>query len=169
MKHDAMVPSMSVGIKEMPPADFLKEMAEWSNRIAKRAYDLFAASGFTNGHDLDDWFKAERELLKPIAFNVKDRGEEFIVTAEVPGFDAKDLDIQINGPHLIIQGRHEVSKEKKKESGDVSECKVQEIYRAIELPAGMAADQAKADLKNGVLELKLPKAGKPKQVKIAAA
>src|SRR6185437_7959021 len=115
MKHDAIIP-MSVGIKEMPLDELFKEMSAWSNRIAKRAYDFFIASGFTNGHDLDDWFKAEQELLKPMNFDVKDKGAEFIVTAEVPGFDVKDLDIHMNGSHLIIQGRHELAEEKKEKS-----------------------------------------------------
>lgn len=168
MKHDAIIP-MSVGIKEMPLDELFKEMSAWSERISKRAYDFFAASGFTNGHDLDDWFKAERELLKPMNFDVTDNGDEFIVIAEVPGFDVKDLDIHMNGSHLIIQGRHELMEQKKEKSGTVSERKVQEIYRSIELPAGVIAEQAQADLKNGVLELKLPKADQPKQIRIAAA
>jgi HSP20 family protein len=169
MKHDAIVPSTSVGIKEMSLDELSKKVSEWSNRIAKRAYDLFAASGFTNGHDLDDWFKAEQELLKPIHPHVKDWGDEFVVIAEVPGFDAKDLNIQVNGAHVVIQGRHELSEERKEKSGNVSERNVHEIYHAFELPAGVVAKGAQADLKNGGLVLKLPKASKLRQIKVTAA
>ncbi len=40
--------------------------------IAHRAYELFEARGYQNGHDLEDWFRAESELLHPV--KVKDLG-----------------------------------------------------------------------------------------------
>ena len=52
MKHQDLTAS-SVAIQELLRDELFKEMTEWSNRIAKRAYELFAASGFTNGHDRD--------------------------------------------------------------------------------------------------------------------
>jgi HSP20 family protein len=170
MKNDAIAPSKNVAIRETSLEDLFKEMAEWTNRIAKRAYEFFAASGFTHGHDREDWFKAERALLlKPMALDVKDLKDEFIVRADVPGFEAKELDIHLNGTHLIIEGTREVAVEKKENDTNLSERNFQRVYRAIELPAPILADEATAELKNGVLELKLPKAAKPKQIKIAAA
>jgi hypothetical protein len=40
--------------------------------IAKRAYELFLARGGENGHDLDDWLQAERELLDAAGSQVRD-------------------------------------------------------------------------------------------------
>jgi Protein of unknown function (DUF2934) len=40
--------------------------------IAKRAYELFLARGGQNGHDLDDWLQAERELLDAAGSQVRD-------------------------------------------------------------------------------------------------
>jgi HSP20 family protein len=170
MQNQALIPRKSPAVLETSFDDLLKRMSEWSDRIAKRAYDFFASSGFTNGHDLDDWFKAERELLKPVAVEIKDSKEEFVVKAEVPGFDAKDLTIHVNGFHLIIEGKRE-SAEEKKEKGETiySEQRCQQIYRSIELPAVVLADKAHAEMRNGILELKLPKAAKQKQINIAAA
>src|SRR5579864_6573441 len=104
MKTEAIAPAKSVAVQEKSLDDLFKEMSEWSDRIAKRAYEFFAGSGFTNGHDREDWFKAEQELLKPVALEVKDTKDELIVTAEVPGFEAKDLEIRLNGSHLVIEG-----------------------------------------------------------------
>jgi HSP20 family protein len=146
-------------------------MAEWSNRIAQRAYEYFAASGFTNGHDLDDWLKAERELLKPVPLEVQDAEDELIVTAEVPGFNVDDLDISVNGSRLVIQGNHELTEKKtdKKQKAIYSEMGSWHIYRAIELPFAVLVHRAHTELKNGVLKLKLPKAERPTQIARAAA
>jgi len=52
MKHEDLTAN-SVAVQELLPYELFKEMSEWSNRITKRAYELFAASAFTNGHDRD--------------------------------------------------------------------------------------------------------------------
>jgi HSP20 family molecular chaperone IbpA len=170
MKTEAVVPVKPIAIDEISLDTLFKEMSDWSNRIAQRAYEFFAASGFTNGHDLDDWLAAEQELLSPVTLNVKDAKDEFIVTVEVPGFDTKDLDVRVNGSHLVIQGKHETSEEKNVEGKTTHrERKSEQIYRVIELPAPVLAGKAYAELKNGVLELKLPKAEKPRQIAVAAA
>jgi HSP20 family protein len=171
MKNEAVSPAKRVAIQEVSLDSLLKEMSEWSDRIAKRAYELFAASGFSNGHDREDWLKAEQELLTPVALEVTDGKDEFVVKAEVPGFEAKDLDIHLNGSHLVIEGKRETSKKKKEKDTDSSytESESQHIYRMIELPAAVLADKTRAELKNSVLELRLPKAEKPKQIAPAAA
>jgi HSP20 family protein len=173
MKNESIVPSStsSVAINEISPDHLLKEMSEWSTRIAQRAYDFFAASGFTNGHDLEDWLKAEQQLLKPVTLEVKDSDSEVIVKAEVPGFDTKDLNIRINGSHLVIEGKRERTEERqgKDNKAFYSEQETRQIYRTVALPAPVVAEKAHAEVKNGVLELKLPKAQKPKEIKVAAA
>lgn len=170
MPSQAISPKKSLAVTEVSLDDLFKQMSEWFNRIAKRAYGFFAASGFTNGHDLEHWFTAERELLKPITLEVKEGTDEFIVRAEVPGFEADDLHIHLNGSHLVIEGKHESTEEKKEKERTInSERKCEQIYRSIELPSGVLAENAHADLKNGVLEVKLSKPVKAKQIKIAAA
>lgn len=173
MKNESMVPSpaRSIVIHEIGLDRLLEEMSEWSSRIAQRAYDLFAASGFTNGHDLEDWLKAERELLKPVSLEIEDSDSEVFVKAEVPGFDAKDLNIRINGSHLVIEGKRERTGQRqgKDDKALYREHETRQIYRTVALPASVVAEKAHAEVKNGILELKLPKAQKLKEIKAAAA
>lgn len=169
MKSEATARNTNVSIHQMGVDELLKEISQWSDRIAKRAYELFAASGFTNGHDREDWLKAESELLKAVNVELKDSDGECLVKVKIPGFDARDIDIQVSGSHLVIEGKHESTGEKKSKEGKIVERKFEQIYRAIELPAPVNAEKGHAELKNGVLELKLPKAERPKQIKIAAA
>jgi len=170
MQSQALSAKKTPVVTQVSLDDLFKRMSEWSNRIAKRAYDFFAASGFTNGHDLEDWFKAERELLKPVALEVKEAPDEFIIKVEMPGFNAHDLNIEVNGSHVIVESSHETHEDKHgKEQTIQTERSCAQIYRSIELPTPVRADTAKADFKDGVLELKLPKAEKAKLTKIAAA
>lgn len=172
MKNEALTTTSpkNIAVNEIGLESLFKEMSEWSDRIAQRAYDLFASSGFANGHELDNWLQAERQLLKPIAVEVKEHSDQFIVTAEVPGFAAKHLAIHINGSHLVIEGKSQHDDRKQKDGKTVySEREFQQIYRSIELPAPVLADKASAEVKNGILELKLPKAEKARQVKVVAA
>jgi HSP20 family molecular chaperone IbpA len=180
MKNDGVAPKKkktapkgtlkSVAIRETSVDELLEETSEWRNRIAKRAYDLFIASGLTHGHDVDDWFKAEQEFLEPVRLEVKDSKDGFVVKAEVPGFDAEELDIHVNGSYLVIEGRQTTVKKKKKRTGEAySESTSRQIYRSIELPAAVLADKSRAELREGMLELTLSKAEQPKQADLSAA
>jgi len=173
MKTEATAPAKLVPIATSPVSakDLFREMLEISDRIAKRAYELFANRGFTNGRDLEDWLTAQRELLKPVILDVKDTKQEFIIRAEVPGFEAKDLQIELDGTRLIIKGKQESTREEKENKGTTifTEQTAKQIYRLIDLPSPVLAEKAVADLKNGVLELKLPKAAQSTTIKLTAA
>lgn len=160
-----------VAIQQVNTESLAARISEWSNRIAKRAYEFFAGSGFTDGHDLEDWFNAEQELLQQVAVEVKDSGDEFQVKARVSGFDAKDLDIRLCGSRLMIEGKHETMKgnaEKDPFTGD-REQETREIYRMIELPAPILAEGVRAELRNDLLEIYLPRAEKAAPIQIIAA
>jgi HSP20 family protein len=174
VKNEGVSPNRVVPISIHPaaPKDLLAEMCDWSDRISKRAYELFLGRGATLGRELDDWISAERELLKPIALEVQDRKDEFIVKAEIPGFEAKDIDLQVDGSRLVIKGHHDaITETREKETKMVfTERKATDVYRMIDLGAPILADRAKADLKNGLLELRLPKgAAKTTAIKVTAA
>ncbi|MBZ5526217.1 MAG: Hsp20 family protein [Acidobacteriia bacterium] len=173
MKTEATDPQKIVHIATSPkgPKDVFEQMTEWSNRIAKRAFEIFENNGFLSGRDLENWLAAERELLKPVAVEVKEKKDEFLVTAEVPGFEPKDLEIQIEGPRLVIKGKQDFTREEKNKEGAVvyTERKAKQLYRVIDLPGAVLDEKVEAEIKNGVLELKLPKAQKSTPIKITAA
>lgn len=171
MKTALTTPGKVMPIAVMPEKEMFREMMEMTDRIAKRAYEMFAGRGFMNGHDLEDWFAAEREFLKPVPLELKDAKDELIVRAEVPGFEAKDLTIKVEGMNLVIRGKRETTKEEKEKEGKTvyTERKAEEIYRLVPLPVMVMPETAKAEINNGVLELTLPKAAKPRNIKVAAA
>jgi len=89
--------------------------------------------------------------------DVIDRDGEIIVKAELPGVDKKDLDISLTEDSVMIKGS--TLREKKEEKGDYycSEISRGEFARNIVLPATVDSSKAKASLKDGMLELVLPK------------
>lgn len=98
--------------------------------------------------------------------DVIDRDDAVVVRAEVPGVDKKDLDVSLTDNTVTIKG--EMRREDKEEKGDYYRCEMARgaFARTITLPAGVATDQAKANFKDGVLELVLPKTATAQRRKI---
>jgi|ERR1700722_19888686 HSP20 family molecular chaperone IbpA len=71
--------------------------------IARRAFDIFESRGRSPAHELEDWFRAESELLHPVPLNVTESNDEYTVRAEVPGFGGKDIEVIVEPLYLAIQ------------------------------------------------------------------
>lgn len=99
--------------------------------------------------------------------DVIDREEEVVVRAEVPGVEKEHLDVSISERVLTIRGTSH--REEKEEKGDYrrSEIVQGELLRTLTLPAEVDGTKAKATLKDGLLELTLPKLEAHKKQKIA--
>jgi len=148
-------------IKKTNDNDIFKQMVEWTDRISKKAYDLFTSRGFADGHDKEDWFAAERDLLQSVAIEISESNDDLIVRAEVPGFEANDLTIEISGNKLVITGSKEAEKESKDKAGNtITEHVATNVYKMVELPMPVSAEEAKSVVRNGILELTLPKSDK---------
>jgi HSP20 family protein len=142
------------------------QMEETFNTLARRAYQIFDGNGRTFGRDLDHWFQAERELLHPVALNIEETAEAFQVKAEVPGFSEKELEIGLEPQRLTITGKRECSTEEKKGKTVCTESSSDRILRVVKLPVEVEADKATATLKNGLLELTLPKVAPAQPIRI---
>jgi HSP20 family protein len=146
-------------------SDQIKQMFD---SVARRAFEIFESSGHALGHDLDDWLQAERELFHPAHLDVSESAEGFTVRAEVPGFTAKEVEINIEGGRLTISGKRETREERKDKKTIYSEHCSDHLLRVVDLPADVNAEGAKASLKDGVLELELPKAAPAKKIPVTS-
>jgi len=115
---------------------------------------------------LDDWLRAESELLHPMHLELADSDSDLTVKAEVPGFSAKDLEINIEPRRLTVTGKRETKEETKKGKTVYSELCGNEILRVIDLPAEVDISNVSAVLKDGVLNIKMAKAVAPKSVRV---
>ena len=145
--------------------DILDQFDLVYDSIARRAFELFEGNGQWRGHELDDWLRAEAELLHPVHMELTESDGDFTVRAEVPGFSTKDLEIKVEPRRLSIAGRREI-KEEKNGRKIRSEWCADQILRTLDLPADVDATKASANLKDGILTIDLPKAPHAKALRI---
>lgn len=91
---------------------------------------------------------------------------EVTVTADLPGMEEKDIELQIEDDALVIRGEREHRKEEKRRNVYRAERSYGSFQRAVMLPAEVNADEASAVYKNGVLTVKLPKVAPTQRKKI---
>jgi len=156
-------------LKLVSSRDIFDHMQRISDSIARRAFEIFEGNGAIFGRDLDNWFRAEEELLHPVHVEVSEKENEVLVRAETPGFTAKDLEVNLEGRRLTVAGKRETKAERKEEKTIYSESCSDEILRVIDLPADVDAEKAEATIKDGVLELKIPKAAPAKKIPIQSS
>ena len=104
------------------------------------------------------------------AFEVKETKDAFEFKADVPGIDAKDIDVKLTNNRLSISGKREAEKSDKGETYYSYERSYGSFMRSFTLPEGVNGEAINADLKDGVLKIVLPKKpeAKPRQVQIKA-
>ena len=136
--------------------------------IARRAYELFASSGFTHGHAHEDWLRAESEILLPAPVDVTETETGFIIRADVPGFGEKDLEVRVAPRSLCITGKRQESSDQKEGTTIYSERPSTHIFRVVGLPSEIDPDRVNATVSGGLLEIKLLKMGLGKKVPVLA-
>lgn len=118
----------------------------------------------------DDWFAPEAAGAGSFvpAFDVSETDAEFLVKAELPGVEPKDVEVNLSGNVLTVKGEKKQEREEKTESLYRVERSFGSFSRSFSLPSEVKADQVSATYKDGVLNLKLPKTepSKKKTIKI---
>lgn len=117
-----------------------------------------------------DWARFEEGLeLRTPRVDVINRDEEVLVKAELPGVKREDLTVELIGDLLAIRG--EQHHEERKEEGDLVRAEITRgaFSRTMTMPAGLDGEHVKAELKEGVLEVHLPKLEKTERRRIEVA
>lgn len=100
---------------------------------------------------------AELPAVRVPALDVRDDGTEVVVTAELPGVSKDDLEIQVTEDGLEIRAQAERAREERDEDYVYRERSLSAFARTVPLSEPVVADKVVADLKDGVLEVRLPK------------
>ncbi len=122
----------------------------------------------------DEYFGSGRRALQPLeeawmpAVDISETSDKITVKAEIPGMEAKDIDISMVGDTLTIKGEKKAEREEKDENFHLVERTYGSFSRSMKLPAAVDADKVEATYKNGVLTVVLPKKEevKPKTIEI---
>ncbi|SDY69428.1 Hsp20/alpha crystallin family protein [Nitrosomonas sp. Nm33] len=135
------------------------EMERTFDRVFRRGWpSLWRWGGMPA---LDNLF--ELEAPRSPSLDVIDRDNEILVRAEIPGIEKKDLNISLTGNLLTIKGQS-VS-DVKEEKGDFHRHEISSFSfsRSVALPGEVDTSKTEASLKNGILEITLPKAESSKR------
>lgn len=81
------------------------------------------------------------------------RGDQFIVRADLPGLKKEDVNIEVSDDSIVIQGERREEHEEDREGYYRSERSYGSFYRTVPLPEGAITESAKADFHDGVLEI----------------
>ncbi|GAC1043179.1 Hsp20/alpha crystallin family protein [Rhizobium sp. No.120] len=96
-------------------------------------------------------------MMTAPAVDIVEKENAYEITAELPGIDAKDVDVKLSNSTLTIKGeKHEIKEEKDKEYF-LSERRYGSFQRNFQLPQGVDGGKIEASFVNGVLTVVLPK------------
>ncbi|NIS70758.1 MAG: Hsp20 family protein [Proteobacteria bacterium] len=102
------------------------------------------------------------------SIDVSEDDKKFMVRAEVPGIDPNDIHLAIEDHHLTLRGEKKSEAKEKKGNGHLTERFFGSFSKTFYLPETVNTKKVKATLRNGVLEITLPKraVAKPKKIQI---
>jgi len=133
------------------------------NRLARDSYSI--------ARDLLNWdpfFTGRPASAFAPAFEVKETTESFVLRADLPGVDEKDLDIAVHNGLLTVSGARQAEERKEGESYALYERQFGSFSRSFALPETADGERIDASLKNGVLSLTIAKKveAKPRKIEI---
>lgn len=111
------------------------------------------------------WLPEASELFRPLipwsafetsewpyryGFTLEEKDNEVLVRAELPGFAAEEIKLEVMGEQLVLEAEH-------KEAGEKETQAYAHVKRVVTLPAGVEFEKAEATYRNGVLEVRLPR------------
>lgn len=149
--------------------DSVAEGWQHLRRSASSAMTGFTPSQQTNlpaKSDIDDANFMPAMGWSMIGGDVFEDTNRVVVRLELPGLDKNDLDIEVQGDTLIVQGEKRFEREESEGRYRLLQCAYGSFKRAVSLPTIVIADRAVATYKNGVLRVELPKAEETKPRKV---
>lgn len=142
-------------------------------QLSRRAEEFFSPLRRQINRIIDDFYSSSpwamsSELrtfpsISTPAMNVSETEKGYKVTMEVPGVDEKNLEIAVSDGNLTVKGEKEISKEEKDNGFITMERSYGSFFRSIPFETDIDENKIKAQIKNGVLMIEVPKA--PEAVK----
>lgn len=131
----------------------------WRMSPWHRDFDRLLGELQHNGHSSD---------FNP-AVDIKEEEERYLIEADLPGLEEKDIEVKVHDGTLVLSGKRETVTEEKKENSSYSERRFGSFCRTFRLGRNVDPEGIEASYKSGVLTVSLPKREetKPRQIPIA--
>jgi len=138
---------------------WIKPVDEFEKTIEQAFKPLQRLKKFFEDWDLD----LPTETVNFPKIDIWEDEEKYVVEAELPGFDKKDIEVNITDDILTIKATRKKEEEKKDKNYYYAERSYGEFVRSVRLPSEVDKKSIKAKYNNGVLELTLPKTKEAKE------
>jgi len=140
-----------------------------------RTFENLIQNPFGVGRELERMFSAPRlhgsnSIVGWPQFNVWSNDEELIVTAEIPGLDAEQINVDVNNNQLTVSASVESSEVAENQQFQRRERFSGSFERTIKLPFAVDQEKSEARYRDGVLEIRLskPERDKPRKLTVQA-
>ena len=162
------LPVLAVQQPENHP--IVSEIGKLCQSVKQRAFEFFENRGLEPGHELEDWLRAERELLSAPPAELTETPNEMELRIALPGFELRDIQVTALPNQFFVQASAKTSD---KDDGKIhwSQFTARDACRRVELPAVIDVESAKALFANGMLTVSANKAvmEKPRKVAVTRA
>jgi HSP20 family protein len=133
------------------PADFFSMNPFSMMRRMQDEMDRVFSSAFGGGRGGQQNMRAWSPAIE-----VSERDGNYVVCAELPGLRPEDVNVELADDALVIEGERRQEHEENQGGVHRTERSYGHFYRAVPLPDGVSGEQAQANFKDGVLEVKIP-------------
>lgn len=140
--------------------DFLPSIR---SKAKEPADDVFSSFRKQVEHLFDDYGSGffPQNTAVSMRSNVSETDKEICITAELPGLTVDDVDVSVNGDQIVVKGEKKSEKEEKADDQGREFHMVERasgsFWRAMTLPFQINADLVKAEVKDGILTVTVPK------------
>ena len=150
-----------VEVKKAAPAqpnvpDVWHSFRSEMDRLFDRFGSGFGFPSLRRMFDIEPGWRSSFSFSMP-AIDMSENEKAYKISAELPGIDAKDIDVSLSGDMLVLKGEKRQEKEEMNKNYHFSERAYGSFQRAFDLPASVDRNKVAADFSKGVLTITLPK------------
>ena len=128
-------------------SSIMQNIQEELNRILE---DTFGESALLDSKE------PVEEMIRP-AIEMSDQEGNYIIRAELPGVNKENIDIEVTEDSITIKAENKFKEEERKENLYRSELRYGKFLRTIPFPSEVKSEEAKAEYKDGILKIVVPK------------
>ena len=107
--------------------------------------------------DVEPIWRGDIRFAATPAVDIVDKDDAYKLTAELPGVDEKQVEINFSNSTLTIEGKKDEEPDDASQDHFISERRYGDFHRSFRVPDGVDPDKLEASFKNGVLNVTLPK------------
>ena len=139
------------------PATLQWQMQQLQLAIARRAYELFELRGGEHGHDWEDWFRAESEILRPVSVAFSEMDGHSSVCVNVLGFKPDELTVSVEPRRIMVLGQKQINLTESELAAEYIRSFPDQIMRVIDLPIEIDPANTIIEIHEGMLKFELVK------------